>query len=312
MSSATQHVLVVILMGCVVHVAGCSQVPLTGVDKATIGRETALHTDLLSLPRPRSKTVVAVYKFRDQTGQYKASETSTTFSTAVTQGATAMLNKALEDSGWFTVIERESLNNLLNERKIINSTRATYKDNNNMVSDLPPLLYAGVLLEGGIISYDTNILTGGGGVRYFGAGGFGNVRKDQVTIYLRLISVKNGQILKTVNTTKSILSREVDFGVYRFVRENRLLEMEAGYTTNEPVSMCVLEAVEKAVLDLIIEGVQDEIWEFADPEAMQTPVVQNYLMEKEAAQAALSRYSDYQEMTPKNPMREVRYLGIPN
>lgn len=307
-----QWVFVVMVVGGVLVGAGCSQVPLTGVEKAAMGHETAIHNDLMALPRPRAKTVIAVYKFRDQTGQYKTSELSTTFSTAVTQGATAMLNKALEDSGWFTVIERESLNNLLNERKIITSTRTTYKDNSVRVSELPPLLYAGVLLEGGIISYDTNIITGGAGARYFGAGGTGRIRKDQVVVYLRLISVKNGQILKTVTTTKSILSHEVDFGVYRFVRENRLLEMEAGYTKNEPVSLCVLEAVEKAVFDLIIEGAQDGIWDFADSEAMQSPVVQNYLQEKEAAKAVFTRYSNLQEPTPKDAMREVRYLSIPN
>src|SRR5690606_36801109 len=57
--------------------------------------------DLLKLPEPKGKVIVAVYGFRDQTGQYKPSPDSS-FSTSVTQGAASMLVKALKDSGWFT------------------------------------------------------------------------------------------------------------------------------------------------------------------------------------------------------------------
>jgi curli production assembly/transport component CsgG len=270
---------------------GCSPwTSIKGVERATVGYTTAIHPSLISLPEPEEKIVVAVYKFRDQTGQYKTSGTATTFSTAVSQGATSMLNKALEDSGWFLPIEREGMNNLMNERKIIRSTRLQYNsaNGNEATDDLPPLLYAGVLLEGGIISYDTNVITGGLGARYFGAGGHGKIQKDQVTVYLRLVSVQTGQILKTVSTTKSILSREVDFGLYRFVREKRLLEIESGFTTNEPASMCVLEAVEKAVFDLIIEGVREGIWSLAKPEDMNAPIIQKYLKEKMRAESAPS------------------------
>ena len=54
--------------------------------------------DLMQLPPPRGKVVVAVYAFRDQTGQYKPSPDSS-FSTSVTQGAASFLVKALRDSG---------------------------------------------------------------------------------------------------------------------------------------------------------------------------------------------------------------------
>ncbi len=128
------------------------------------------------LPEPKEPVVVAVYKFRDQTGQYKPSDIGANWSTAVTQGATSILLESLEESGWFIPIEREGLSNLLNERKIIRSSRANYtaqdqdQDQNQL---LPPLLFAGIILEGGIISYETNVLTGGAGLRYFGAGGSG-------------------------------------------------------------------------------------------------------------------------------------------
>jgi curli production assembly/transport component CsgG len=268
-----------------VFVSGCGDInPSINTTRATIGYTTAIHDDLISLPPPNEKIVIAVYKFRDQTGQYKTSAQVTTFSTAVTQGATSMLNKVLEDSGWFVPIEREGLANLLNERKIIRSTRMQYEaEGDQKLTALPPLLYAGVLLEGGIIGYDTNLITGGFGAKYFGAGGYGELRKDKVTIYLRLTSVKNGAVLKSVSTTKSILSREVDFGIYRFVSIKRLLEVETGLSTNEPPSICVLEAIEKAVYDLIIEGILDGIWELKNPEDINSAAIQNYLKEREKA-----------------------------
>jgi curli production assembly/transport component CsgG len=290
----TIHTVMMFLLTLGVFLSGCSgdftrdnfsMKPM----KATIGHTSAIHNDLVSLPGPAEKIVVAVYKFRDQTGQYKASSSTTTFSTAVTQGATSMLVKALEDSGWFTPIEREGLPNLLNERKIIRSSRLQHEaETGNKMASLPSLLYAGVLLEGGIISYDTNFITGGAGLRYFGMGGSGMFRKDRVTIYLRLVSVKNGEVLKTVSTSKSILSKEVDFNVYRFVSVEKLLEAETGYSTNEPPSMCVLEAVEKAVYDLIIEGIQDGIWDLKNQKDFNTPVIQKYFEEKKTVEKMIT------------------------
>jgi curli production assembly/transport component CsgG len=227
------------------------------------GVESKVVSKLKNMPAPKEKVVAAVYRFSDQTGQYKPSENVASWSTAVTQGATAILVKAMTNSGWFIPIERENLSNLLNERKIINSTRAQNNDSNA----LPPLLFAGILLEGGIVGYDTNIITGGAGLRYFGIGGSGQFRKDQVTIYLRAVSTQTGRILKTVHTTKSIISQQLDGGIFRFIDENRILEAEAGYTFNEPPVMAVTEAIDEAVRMLVIEGVEDRLWNPLDQES---------------------------------------------
>jgi len=249
---------------------------------ATLGPKTTASRELTSLPAPKEKIVAAVYKFRDQTGQYKASDVGTSWSTAVTQGATSILLKALEESGWFITIEREGLSDLLNERKIIRSSRANYGANNNETEPLvPPLLFAGAILEGGIISYDTNVLTGGEGIKYFGVGGSDQYRQDRISIYLRAISTQSGRILKTVYTTKMILSQQVDIGVYRFVDFQRLLEVETGYSSNEPVELCVKEAIEKAVQSLIIEGIKDKLWELKYPEGINSDVIKGYEKEKE-------------------------------
>ena len=249
--------------------------------RAILGPETPAKKVLLDLPKAQEKIVVAVYKFRDQTGQYKASETGANWSTAVTQGATTILIRALEESGWFIPIERENMANLLNERKIIRTSRAQYEggDQNNE-SLLPPLLFAGVILEGGIISYESNVLTGGAGIRYFGADASGQYREDRVSIYIRAVSSANGKVLKTVYTTKSILSQEVSIGLFRYVKSKRLLEAETGFTYNEPSEICVTEAIEKAVQSLVIEGIQDKLWNLKNPKDTTSVAFNNYLEEK--------------------------------
>ena len=229
--------------------------------QARINEQTPTFELLRELPRPVEPVVVAVYKFRDQTGQYKPADNGSSFSTAVTQGATNILIKALDDSGYFTPIERENVSNLLNERKIIRSTRTQYGNPNSTEAQvLPPLLYAGILIEGGIVSYDANVLTGGAGARYFGAGANARYRQDRVTVYLRAISTSNGRILKTVNTSRTILSQALDGGIFRFVRFQRLLEAEMGYTYNEPSEIAVREAIEKAVQALVLEGLVSGLW----------------------------------------------------
>lgn len=213
------------------------------------------------LPPPSEQVVVAVYRFRDQTGQYKASERTASWSTAVTQGATSILMRSLEESGWFVPIEREGLSNLLNERQIIQSTRAQHAGpDGEPLGQLPPLLYAGVLLEGGVIGYDTNLITGGAGARYLGVGPSGQYRRDQVTIYLRAVSTQSGRVLKTVHTTKTIVSQKLDGGLFQFVDVDRILETEAGYSYNEPPVLAVTEAIDEAVKNLVIEGIRDGMW----------------------------------------------------
>ena len=254
---------------------------LLTTQSARLGAEVNANTNWHQLPTPREKTVVAVYKFRDQTGQYKPQTNGASFSTAVTQGATSVLLRALEESQWFDPIERENLGNLLNERKIIRSTRQEYTEQTGRKQPpLAPLLFAGIILEGGIISYDSNILTGGAGVRYFGAGSSAQYRQDRVTVYLRAISTNSGRIMKTVYTSKTILSQQVDASLFRFVDFKRLLETETGFTYNEPSEMAVKEAIEKAVQALIYEGFTERIWTPRDTAEFHGKGLQAYQQEK--------------------------------
>jgi curli production assembly/transport component CsgG len=180
---------------------------------------------------------------------------------------------------WFTVLERESLSNLLNERKIIRQTRKQYTNGDKALPALPPLLYAPILLDGGIVAYESNLLSGGMGARYFGAGGFTEFRRDTVTVDLRAVSVKQGTILNTLQTRKTILSAKLEGGLFRFVDPLRLLEIEAGISSNEAPQMAVREAIELAVYGMILEGVQDKLWAFKDPDAA-APIYATYFNDK--------------------------------
>jgi curli production assembly/transport component CsgG len=113
-------------------------------------------------------------------------------------------------------------------------------------------------------------------------GGNVKVQQDRVTVYLRAVSSQTGQIIKTVHASRNILSEQVDGGLYRFVKFKKLLEIEAGLSTNEPVQMCVLEAIEKAVLALIIEGIIDKYWSLENELDMNSPVITEYLKERES------------------------------
>lgn len=233
--------------------------------------------DLLQLPSPKGRVVVAVYGFRDQTGQYKPAPDSS-FSTSVTQGAASILVKALKDSGWFTPVERENLQDLLTERRIV---RALDEGNQNGAAGrYPALLPASILIDGGILAYESNVRTGGAGARFLGVGLSTQYRVDQVTVGLRSIDIRNGQILHNVSTTKTIYSYEIRPSVFKFVNFKELLEIEAGITRNEPAQLSIKEAIEAAVVHLTVQGIKDHSWVLNDPKEWESPIIQRYLLEE--------------------------------
>lgn len=267
---------------------------------ARVGEVSKSTKGLLELPQANKPLEIAVYDFSDQTGQFKALENGSTFSTAVTQGATSILIKALEDSGWFIPIERENFDNLTTERNIIRGTQQQYLKTDPNKPTLPPLLYAGILLEGGIVSYDTNIVTGGIGARYFGLGGSAQYRQDRITIYLRAVSTSNGKILKTIYVSKTILSQALDASFFRFVKFQRLLEAETGITQNEPLQIAVKDAIEKAVHDLIIEGVQDQLWSAKAGKKVNDSLVADYINTKRIEESTQLYNRFFSEKTHNN------------
>ena len=236
---------------------GCQAIPID----PPILSETLIN-ELEEMKPPVHKVPIAVYSFTDLTGQRKPSENMALISTAVTQGAHVWLLQALKNAGkgeWFTVVERGSLDSLLKERQIIRQTRETFGDKDKV----KPLLFAGVLIEGGIVGYDTNTLTGGIGARMLGIGASTEFREDTVAVGLRLISVDTGEILLAISTEKTILSTRLSSTVFKFLDAGtKLLETEAGYTENESVTYAVRKVIEQSVIELIKEGEKQGLWGF--------------------------------------------------
>jgi curli production assembly/transport component CsgG len=238
---------------------------------------------LRTLPPPTSRIAVAVYDFPDLTGQFKELQNVQTLSKAVTQGGAPMLIKALQDAGerrWFTVLDRARLDDLLKERQIVTEMRRVYQNEQQIsAAALPPLRHAGIILEGGIIGYDTNTMTGGLGARYLGIGGDTKWQQDTVTVTLRAVSTNTGEVLASVTVHKMIASTSLQGGAFRYVMLDKILEAEAGITQNEPKQIAVQEAIEKSVKSLIIEGADLGVWAFRDPAAGRK-VIDAYMKEK--------------------------------
>ena len=210
------------------------------------------------------KITIAVYSFSDKTGQRKPNESFSQLSSAITQGSEVWVIQALNSVGngtWFTVVERIGLDNLVKERQLIKSTREVYEGKEAL--KLKPMLFAGLIIEGGVVGYESNIESGGAGARYFGIGTSTQYRVDQVTVAMRIVSVQTGEVLLTTATEKRIASHKSGADVFRFLDlGTKALEIEAGSAVNEPVNYAVRTAIEAAVVDLINQGETKKLWKF--------------------------------------------------
>ncbi|GDX06816.1 curli production assembly/transport protein CsgG [Buttiauxella sp. WJP83] len=264
-----------LLIVAVCLLSGCLTAPPKEAAKPTLLPRAQSYRDLTHLPESKGKLFVSVYNIQDETGQFKPYPASN-FSTAVPQSATSMLVTALKDSRWFVPLERQGLQNLLNERKIIRAAQenGTVAENNRRPLD--SLIAANVMVEGSIIGYESNVKSGGVGARYFGIGGETQYQLDQIAVNLRVVNVSTGEVLSSVNTSKTILSYEVQAGVFRFVDYQRLLEGEIGYTTNEPVMMCLMSAIETGVIYLVNDGINRGLWDLQNPKDINNPILAKY------------------------------------
>jgi len=244
-----------------------STLPLVCKDQPEI-IQLPSYIELHNLPPAETMPIVAVYGFTDKTGQRRPEQNLASFSTAVTQGGTEILIDALKSAGngtWFRVVERQGLDNLVRERQIIRSTREEYAGSESAA--LNPLLFAGMIIEGGIIGYDTNIMTGGRGARTLGIGIQQEYRKDVVTVSIRAVSVLTGEILLNVQARKTIFSFGGGGDLFRFIEDGtQLLEYEDGIGMNESITVAVRSAVEAGVLELIRQGDQRGYWTIQEGE----------------------------------------------
>ena len=223
------------------------------------------YIELLNLPPAEQKPIVAVYQFQDKTGQRKDVTGAQSFSTATTQGGVELLIDALKTAGggtWFRVVERQGLDHLVRERQIIRSGREeAAKALGVDPQKIGPMLFAGMIIEGGIIGYDTNVKTGGRGARLLGIGKSTRYQQDVVTVSIRAVSVLTGEVLLNVQSKKTILSYGGAGDIFKFVDQSTtLLEYEDGVGNNESVTYAVRTAIEAAVLELVYQGHDRGFW----------------------------------------------------
>jgi curli production assembly/transport component CsgG len=250
----------------IVDITGSAKDPVTEPARLVEATKTGLVLD--GLPPPKQKLDVSVYNFPDLTGQNKSNDNFAEFSRAVTQGGSSILTDVLLKAGggeWFDVAERADLQPLLQERQIIQNTRTALQGKN--AQSLPPLRFAGVILDGGVVGYDTNETTGGAGANYLGVGANVQYRQDIITIALRAVSVQTGRVLASVTTTKIVYSVNVSATGFLFAAVDQLLQADVGFTKNSPATLAVREGIQLAVYSLIFEGVKNGLWEFKDPVA---------------------------------------------
>ena len=242
--------------------------PVSLTKQAEVG--TLINKELAEIGEPFIKPTIAIYptSFTDQTGQRRSNSSYASFSTAITQAPHAYLIRALKHASngdFFNVVERVGLDNLTKERQLIRSTRKDFKED----KDLLPLTFAGLLMEGGVIGYESNIKSGGLGARYLGIGSTKEYRQDIVTVSLRTVSVSTGKVLTEVLTTKSILSVAISQDAFRFVsNDTELVEIENGMVENESVNIALQNAIETAVLETIQLGLKKNLWSIIDEEIL--------------------------------------------
>ena len=215
---------------------------------------------------PEVSPVVAVYPtaFTDQTGQRKSNSEFALFSTAITQQPNALLIRALKHAGngqFFRVVERVGLDNLTKERQLIRSAREQTASEEEKKKALRPLLFAGILIEGAVISYEANLESGGIGARYLGIGNSVQYREDNITVSLRMVSVATGEVLLEVLSQKTIFSYGKSEDIFRFIEAGtELVEIELGNARNESSTIALMKAIEGGVLEIVESGYERGFW----------------------------------------------------
>ena len=153
------------------------------------------------------------------------------------------------------------MDNLTKERQLIRSAREQTASEEEKKKALRPLLFAGILIEGAVISYEANLESGGVGARYLGIGNSVQYREDNITVSLRMVSVATGEVLLEVLSQKTIFSYGKSEDVFRFIEANtELVEIELGNARNESSTIALMKAIEGAVLELVQIGYNRKYW----------------------------------------------------
>lgn len=252
------------LLSSFLLLGGCSYLK-KDIKESPVVAPTPLKSELAELPVLDGAAIyIGVSDFKDLTGQRKQSDNYASFSSAVTQGAEAWLIESLLESGnWFKVLERGQLDSIMRERAVVQQTREDFTEDDD--TGLQPMLFAGLLIHGGIIGYDTNYVTGGMGASYLGLGAAEQYRKDVVTVSIRFVSTLTSEILLSSTVSKTIYSISLGSDVFKYVKNDiNPLEVEYGFAKNEMVSVATRAAIDLAIINIINKGEKKGMWKFAN------------------------------------------------
>jgi len=156
------------------------------------------------------------------------------FSRAVTQGGSSILTDVLVEAGggaWFDVAERADLQSLLQERQIIQNTHCA---DGQERAELPPLRFAGVLLNGSVIGLTATKPRTASAQTTSAFGGNVSYHQDVVSVALRAFSGQTGRALASVTTTKIIYSLNVGGNAFQFAAVDAQLQADIGVTKSSP------------------------------------------------------------------------------
>ncbi len=261
-----QYLLVLLLSSCSIFDQFEDTYEQRYSDKDIVSIQDLQSVELKNAAIPKISPVVAVYPtaFTDQTGQRKSNSEFALFSTAITQQPNALLIRALKHAGngqFFRVVERVGLDNLTKERQLIRSAREQTASEDEKKKALRPLLFAGILIEGAVISYESNLESGGSGARYLGVGKSVQYREDNITVSLRMVSVATGEVLLEVLSQKTIFSYGKSEDIFKFIEAGtELVEVEMGNARNESSTIALMKAIEGGVLEIIESGYEKGFW----------------------------------------------------
>jgi curli production assembly/transport component CsgG len=82
-------------------------------------------------------------------------------------------------------------------------------------------------------------------------------------VALRVVLVQTGQVLLNVITSKQVYSTSTGFDTFRFTENGtELVEVEAGVARNETATYAVRSAIEQAVLEIVHQGIAQDLWDY--------------------------------------------------
>ena len=166
--------------------------------------------------------------------------------------------KTAGSGSWFNVVERGYLDSLLRERKLIQDTYSFLKKDPRKLID--PLKFAEYIVTGGVVSYDSPIQTGSAAVTLGNYGGGLGGHKDLVTINIRIVRVRDGLVLKSINASRPIITGSATGNATR-VLGRRILDAKGAIGVQEATQTAVREAIEAGVYELVRSGAATGLWE---------------------------------------------------